>query len=65
MGGNTDRLHGAGLIEEKRVPDEFYAFIEELSDEEVTVLIGIKERLDEAGIPVQTFKPPHAAMPVL
>jgi hypothetical protein len=64
MGGNTDRLRDAGLIEE-RVPDESYAFIEELSAQEVAVLIGIKERLDEAGIPVQTFKPPHAAMPVL
>ena len=38
MGGNTDRLHDAGLIEGKRVPDEFYAFIEELSDEEVATL---------------------------
>jgi hypothetical protein len=66
MARNTDRLQEAGLIADtERVPEEHRKFLEDLSDDEVKVLIGIKARLDEAGIPVQPLGEPLAAMPVL
>jgi hypothetical protein len=66
MSSNTDRLHDAGLIADKsKLPKDHEAFLNDLSESDVTVLISIKERLDQAGIPVQPLGPPHQAMPVL
>jgi hypothetical protein len=60
--GKEETLRDAGLIEGPELPKEFSAFIEELSDEEVDVLVNLKRRLDDAGIPTTTLQ---VAMPVL
>lgn len=60
--GREETLRNAGLIEGPELPSEFSAFIEELSDEEVEVLVNLKQRLDKAGIPTTTLR---VAMPVL
>jgi hypothetical protein len=64
MDGNTDRLREAGLIADKPLPDEYYAFLEGLSEDEVELLLSLKRRLDEAGIPAQPVTA-MAGMPVL
>jgi hypothetical protein len=53
--GNEKTLRDQGLIEGE-LPREFAAFIEELSDEEVRVLVDLKRRLDEAGIPTMNLR---------
>ena len=62
---NRDRLREAGLIADMSLSDEHYEFIDELSDEEINVLINLKERLDERGIPTVPLTGGVAAMPVL
>ena len=62
---NRDRLREAGLIADSPLRDEHYDFIDELSDEEVNVLLNLKERLDERGIPTVPVSARAVAMPVL
>ncbi len=45
---NVARLKDAGFTVKEPLPDEYQAVIDELSDEEVVVLISVKQRLDEA-----------------
>jgi len=54
MSSNTDRLFEAGFLVGDRpdVPPSFESFLETLSPEEVTSLITVKEKLDEAGISI-------------
>ena len=54
-------LRDQGLVAGPKLPAEYSAFIEELSDEELEVLVNLKRRLDEAGIETQ---PLRMAMPV-
>ena len=49
------------LIAGPELSSEYSAFIEGLSDEEVEVLVNIKQRLDEVGIAAV----PLGGMPVL
>lgn len=49
---NTAQLRNAGLIAEEPLPDEYYSFLEELSEDELETILRIKRRLDDAGIPV-------------
>jgi hypothetical protein len=60
--GKEKTLRDEGLIEGPDLPSEFSAFIEELSEEEVDVLVNLKRRLDKAGIPTTTLR---VCMPVL
>jgi hypothetical protein len=60
--GKEKTLRNAGLIEGPDLPSEFSSFIEELSEEEVEVLVNLKRRLDKAGIPTTTLR---VCMPVL
>jgi hypothetical protein len=54
-GSNTGRLREAGLIADSdvRLPQDYYDFLEELSEEEVELLLRLKQRLDDRGIPTQ------------
>jgi hypothetical protein len=58
---NEEILRSQGLIAGEELPPEYSAFIEELSEEEIEVLVNVKQRLDDAGIPTATFK---MAMPI-
>ena len=49
MPTNLDRLHEAGLIPNPELPAAYAEVLEGLSEEEVDLLIGVKQRLDEAG----------------
>jgi hypothetical protein len=67
MEGNiTERLRGAGLIDDAKapLPPEYYDFLETLSEEEVGVLVRLKQRLDDAGIPSQILTT-RSLVPVL
>jgi hypothetical protein len=55
-------LREHGLVAGPELPREYSEFIEGLSDEEVEVLLDLKRRLDDAGIPTTTLA---MAMPVL
>jgi hypothetical protein len=61
-GDNEQLLRERGLIEGPKLPPDYSAFIESLSEEELRVLVELKRRLDEAGIPTATLR---VAMPVL
>jgi hypothetical protein len=58
-------LRKAGLIADSPLRDEHYEFIDELSDEEVDVLLRLKERLDARGIPTAPLSAGAVSMPVL
>jgi len=62
---NRDRLRKAGLIADSPLPDEHYDFIDDLSEEELNVLLNLKARLDERGIPTVPLSAITVAMPVL
>ncbi len=53
MNGNTERLRDAGLIAETQPPDNYSELIEGLTEDEIDVLISLKKRLEDAGIPVE------------
>lgn len=53
MNGNYDRLRDAGLIADTPLPDNYNQVIEDLTDEEIDVLISLKRRLDDADIPTE------------
>jgi hypothetical protein len=61
-GGKAEILRNEGLIAGPDLPPEYAAFIEELSDDEVELLINLKRRLDDAGIPTSRLE---LAMPIL
>ena len=62
---NIDRLYEAGVIVDASILSEAHmSFLNGLSEDEVATLIGIKQKLDAAGIPILPY-PPHAAMPIL
>jgi hypothetical protein len=64
--GNLQKLQDAGLVDDiDQQPEEYREFLGELSEDEVETLVKIKRRLDKAGIPVHTLRPPHVAMPIL
>ena len=50
---NTAQLRDAGLIADGPLPDQYYAVLGELSEDEVETILRIKRRLDDAGIPIQ------------
>jgi hypothetical protein len=58
-------LREAGLIADTPLRDEHYEILDELSDEEVNVLLDIKRRLDERGIETIPLSSKATAMPVL
>jgi hypothetical protein len=62
---NRDRLREAGLIADTALRDELYEFIDSLSDDEVNVLVRLKERLDEQNIPTVPLSGKAVAGPVL
>jgi hypothetical protein len=62
---NRDRLREAGLIADVPLRDEHYEFIDELSEEEINVLLGLKRRLDERGLETIPLSAKAVAMPVL
>jgi hypothetical protein len=62
---NRDRLREAGLIADAPLRDEHYDFIDELSDEEINVLLDLKRRLEERGIETIPLTGKATAMPVL
>ena len=62
---NRDRLREAGLIADAPLRDEVYEFIDELSDEEMNVLLDLKQRLNDRGIETIPLTGRVAAMPVL
>jgi len=64
-GNNRDRLREAGLIADAPLRDEHYDFIDELTEEEISVLLNLKGRLDERGIPTVPLSAKAVAMPVL
>jgi hypothetical protein len=64
MGGKLKKLEDAGLVD-PQLPKKFSDFLDGLSDDEIDTLVEIKRRLEEAGIPVDTLKPPYQSMPVL
>jgi hypothetical protein len=45
---NFDRLRSAGLIRDDDCPEEIRGVIDGLSDDEMKVILSVKERLDEA-----------------
>ena len=67
MGGssNRDKLREAGLIADSPLRDEHYEVIDDLSDEEINVLLEVKRRLDERGIEAIPLSSRAVAMPVL
>jgi hypothetical protein len=64
VSGNRDKLREAGLIGDE-LHTEHEAVIDELSPEEVDMLIRLKERLDERGIPTCPLDAKVMFMPVL
>jgi hypothetical protein len=66
QGSNTDRLRDAGLIDDSQaqLPSEYYDVLEQLTEDEVDVLIRLKQRLDDAGIPTRILST-RALVPVL
>jgi hypothetical protein len=65
VSSNRDRLREAGLIADMELRDEHYEFLDELSDQEIQVLLDLKQRLDDKGIPVMPLSSRAVAMPVL
>jgi hypothetical protein len=64
-GSNTERLREAGIVEDDPpLPPEYYDFLESLSEDEIELLVGLKRRLDDAGIPTQVLTS-KALVPVL
>lgn len=55
MSKNELVLRRAGLIGGGELADEIARFIEELDDQEIEVLIRLKQRLDEAEIPTEAL----------
>lgn len=53
MNGNYDRLRDARLIADTPLPDNYNQVIEDLTDEEIDLMISLKGRLDDAGIPTK------------
>lgn len=48
MASNVERLKEAGFTVKEPLPGEYQAVIDDLTEEEVVVLISVKQRLDEA-----------------
>ena len=65
VNSNRDRLREAGLIADTPLRDELYEFLDELSEEEINVLLDLKQRLNERGIETIPLTGRVAAMPVL
>jgi hypothetical protein len=55
-GHNEQILRDVGLITGPAFSDEYEAFIEGLTEDEVKVLVNLKQRLDDAGIPTSTLE---------
>jgi hypothetical protein len=64
-GGNVQRLRDAGLITAETLPGHYEAFIEDLSVEEVEILVVLKQRVDDAGIPHVALSDEPVGMPIL
>jgi hypothetical protein len=47
--GKLEKLEAAGVILKGPLPDEYAEVLEGLSDEEIDVIVSVKQRLDEAG----------------
>jgi hypothetical protein len=60
MADNQAKLREAGLIADQPLPDHYYAMIDDLSDEEVAALVGLRERLVQAGLPVGPLTAPSS-----
>jgi hypothetical protein len=64
VSSNRDRLRDAGLIGDE-LHKEHEAVINELSPDDIDVLIRLKELLDERGIPTCPLDAKMMFMPVL
>jgi hypothetical protein len=58
MADNQARLREAGLIADERLPDHYYAMIDDMSDDEIDALVALRERLVGAGLPVGPLTAP-------
>jgi hypothetical protein len=59
MATNFDRLKQADLIEKRNLPPHYQKVVDELSETEMNVLVGVKQKLDAAS--ATTGKPRHDA----
>ena len=50
MDGNAETLRRAGLVANTALPGQYERIVNGLTQQEVDVLIGLKRRLDEAGV---------------
>ena len=55
-GKNEQTLREVGLIKGPKFSGEYSTFIEELDEDDMEVLVKLKRRLDDAGIPTTTFE---------
>jgi hypothetical protein len=56
--GNAERLRNEGLIADQPLPERYYEMIDGLSEEEIEILVSLKRRLDDAGIPTAPLTAP-------
>jgi hypothetical protein len=52
MNGNVEKLEAAGVIVKTPLSREYADVLEGLSEEEIDVIVSVKQRLDEAGASV-------------
>jgi len=57
---NVERLKGAGFAIKTPLPEEYEAVIQGMSEEELGVLIALKERLDVAQASTEPHIGPYA-----
>ena len=55
---NRETLRSAGLIADTELPTAYYEMIDNLEPDEVAVLVSLKQRLDNAGIPTAPLTAP-------
>jgi hypothetical protein len=55
---NRDRLREAGMIADMPLPDRYYEVIDSLESHEIDVLIALRQRLVDAGIPTVPLTAP-------
>jgi hypothetical protein len=56
QGHNEQILRDVGLISGPDFSGEYAEFIEGLTEDEVKVLVNLKQRLDDAGIPTSRLE---------
>ena len=49
MATNAERLKDAGLVKSGDLPEPYAGIVDELSPQEVEMLVSVKQRIDSAG----------------